>query len=88
MFYGYGVVGKQVEAILVDNEKQAKSIITTLIKKIFLFYIANEKNGGFNTGIFKLPKMDFSKSWTDDELYTYFNLTKEEIEHIENNIKK
>lgn len=31
-----------------------------------------------------LPVVDFTKKWNDKEIYKYFKLTKEEIEHIEN----
>lgn len=86
MFYGFGVAGKQVECILVDDIKEAKNIISTLTKKLFIFYIMNEKSGGFNTGIYKLPKIDFTRSWTDQELYEHFNLTQEEIDYIEENV--
>jgi hypothetical protein len=34
-----------------------------------------------------LPKIDFSRSWTDQELYEYFNLTQEEINLIESSVK-
>ena len=34
-----------------------------------------------------LPSVDFSKDWTDDELYTHFGLTQEEINYIEANVK-
>jgi len=30
---------------------------------------------------------DYSKAWTDEELYAHFGLTKKEIEHIEKTIK-
>ena len=33
-----------------------------------------------------VPMQDFSKSWTDEELYEKYNLTKEEIAHIESTI--
>lgn len=35
-----------------------------------------------------IPKMDFSKEWTDEKLYKHFNITEEEIIFIENNIPK
>ncbi len=35
-----------------------------------------------------VPMQDFSKSWTDEELYTKNNLTQEEIDYIENTIKQ
>jgi len=33
-----------------------------------------------------VPVMDFSQSWNDEELYSYFDLTQEEISFIENNV--
>lgn len=35
-----------------------------------------------------MPYMDFSQEWTDEKLYKYFELTKEQIEFIEKNISK
>lgn len=34
-----------------------------------------------------VPIQDFSKSWTDDELYNAYQLTTEEIKFIDNIIK-
>lgn len=34
-----------------------------------------------------VPIQDFSKPWTDEELYAKYNLTQEEIEFIESMIK-
>jgi site-specific DNA-methyltransferase (adenine-specific) len=34
-----------------------------------------------------VPKLDFTRTWTDEELYNYFNLTQEEIDLIEKTIK-
>ena len=31
-----------------------------------------------------LPRLDFSKKWSDSGLYKEFNLTQEEIDYIEN----
>ena len=31
----------------------------------------------------ELPKIDFNKTWTDEELYKEFNLTEEEINEVE-----
>ena len=35
-----------------------------------------------------IPWLDFSKEWTDEKLYKYFDLTPEEIKFIEKNIPK
>ena len=34
-----------------------------------------------------VPMQDFSKPWTDEELYKKYGLTQEEIDFIENMIK-
>lgn len=34
-----------------------------------------------------VPLQDFSKSWTDDELYKKYGLSEEEITFIEQNVK-
>ena len=34
-----------------------------------------------------VPMQDFSKPWTDEELYKKYNLSKDEIAFIENMIK-
>ena len=34
-----------------------------------------------------VPLQDFSKPWTDEELYEKYNLTQEEIDFIESMIK-
>jgi len=34
-----------------------------------------------------IPLQDFSKSWTDEELYKKYKLTQEEIDYIEDNIE-
>jgi hypothetical protein len=44
-------------------------------------------NINFTSIVFKyIPIVDFSRSWTDQELYDYFNLTQEEIDYIEANV--
>jgi hypothetical protein len=88
MFLSKDLIGKQMVGIITKSENQGNNIINIYSSKLFNWYILNEKSGGFNTGIFKLPKFDFDKKWTDDELFDYFNLTDEEIKFIEKNIPK
>lgn len=35
-----------------------------------------------------VPQVDFSKSWSDQDLFTYFNLTKKEQDHIIKKVKE
>jgi hypothetical protein len=83
MFITNGVLGKQVEGILVDSLEEGEKVITTLTSKMFKFFIKHEKSGGFNSGIFKLPSLDFHINWTDESLYEHFNFTDDEIKLID-----
>jgi site-specific DNA-methyltransferase (adenine-specific) len=87
IFITDAIVGKQLESILISSVDEGYRIRNIYSKKIFRYFIQSEKTGGFNTGIFKLPKIDFSKKWSDSDLYEYFNLTQEEIDLIEKTIK-
>ena len=44
---------------------------------------------GASQGVYKyVPIQDFSKAWTDEELYKKYNLSKNEIKFIEENVQK
>ncbi len=61
------------------------SYIKTKFFRALLFY--NRHSLNISKESFALiPMQDFSKSWTDEELYAKYNLTQEEIEFIESNI--
>lgn len=87
MFMTKNLIGKQMVGVYVYDEKEGEDLIKIYSSKLFSWYITNEKTGGFNTGIFKLPKINHTKKWTDQQLYEYFNLTEEEINLIEETIK-
>lgn len=40
-----------------------------------------------NASVARFPKVDLTRSWTDQELYAHFNLTQEEIDLIEATVK-
>ena len=55
---------------------------------LYRFIVTTAKWSGFLNGkVFTmLPKLDFDKSWSNDEIYTEFGLTLEEIAIVEANI--
>jgi site-specific DNA-methyltransferase (adenine-specific) len=72
--------------IVVKNEKEANNIIQYLNSKLIKAIIPTIKGtSAHNTkSVFKyIPSIDLSKEWSDAKLYQYFNLTPEEIDHIE-----
>lgn len=72
-----------------DNEQYAKNLYTYLCTKFVRFIVAqltstqhiSKSNFAF------VPYQDFSKPWTDAELYAKYGLTDEEIAFIESMIK-
>ena len=64
--------------------------IITYIKTRFFRYLVSIKKKTQNgpRGVYQfVPLQDFSKPWTDAELYKKYKLTKEEIAFIESMIK-
>ncbi len=72
-----------------NSLEEANNCLTYIKTKFFralLFY--NRHSLNISKESFALiPIQDFSKSWTDEELYSKYNLSKEEIDFIESMIK-
>ena len=83
MFLSENMIGKQMFGILVENEDFGNNVIKAYSTKLFDWYIKTEKSGGFNSGIYKLPKIDGTIQWNDELIYEHFGLTKQEIKYIE-----
>jgi len=73
-----------------DNESK-ENVYSVFYSKLFTFLCYNlqiKVNGFMKTNIVKnLPKVDLTRSWTDEELYKHFNLTEDEIKFIEEQVK-
>jgi site-specific DNA-methyltransferase (adenine-specific) len=72
-----------------DTENEAKNLLAYLKTKFVRFLvgqIAVSQHITKNCFAF-VPVQDFSKPWTDGELYAKYNLTDEEIAFIESMIK-
>tara|TARA_Y100000310_G_scaffold342533_1_gene446200 strand:+ start:801 stop:2411 length:1611 start_codon:yes stop_codon:yes gene_type:complete len=68
-----------------ETEEEANNCLSYIMTKFFralLFF--NRHSLNISQSSFKLiPLQDFSKSWTDEELYKKYDLSKEEIDFIE-----
>lgn len=73
----------------VRNEQQGQNLISYMSTRFFRFMMALIKNTqNISKGVFAfVPVQDFSKSWTDEELYAKYGLTDDEIAFIESMIK-
>lgn len=72
-----------------DDQRSAKNLVQYLKTKMARFLLAQvciSQHISRETFMF-VPMQDFSKPWTDEELYAKYNLTQEEIDFIESMIK-
>lgn len=72
-----------------DSEEYANNLKSYISTKFFRFMVMLLKNTQHALKkVYQLvPQQDFSKPWTDEELYAKYNLTQEEIDFIESMIK-
>ena len=72
-----------------DSKEKAENTITYISTKFFRFMVLLKKNTqDAPARVYELvPMQDFSKPWTDEELYAKYGLTQEEIDFIESMIK-
>ena len=72
-----------------DSESEAKNAISYTQTKFFHIMVSVMKitQNTMQKAYACVPLQDFSKSWTDEELYAKYNLSQEEIEFIESMIK-
>lgn len=71
------------------SEQECKNIITYIQTRFFRYLVSiKKKTQNGPRGVYQfVPMQDFSKSWTDEELYKKYNLSDEEISFIESMIK-
>ena len=85
-------VAKKVKAeekricVKFDTEEEIKNMYDTLFTKFYKYFIFNMRTDYNLNMIYFLPLLDFTKKWTDEKLYEYFDLTEDEIKEIENEI--
>lgn len=71
------------------NESEAKNVISYITTKFFRFLVMLKKSSqhaAASTYSF-VPIQDFSKSWTDEELYAKYGINDEEIAFIDSMIR-
>ena len=79
--------GEDMLSLYVADEDTAKNIKTLFNTKFYKFIGKLYKNGRNQPLQNLFPVIDFTRTWTDAELYKLVNLTQEEIDHIEANVK-
>ena len=72
-----------------NSNQECQNLISYINTKFFHFLVTLQKNTMMAPkSVYSfVPLQDFSKSWTDQELYAKYNLTNEEIEFIESMVR-
>ena len=72
-----------------DDDKTMNNILSYMKTKFFRCLVAvNKISQNASYKVYEsVPMQDFSKPWTDEELYKKYNLTQEEIDFIESMIR-
>ncbi len=80
---------QQFIQICTTSIAEAKNLQGVLLSNLYRFIMLSTVSGGSLTmkSVSHFPKVDLTRSWTDQELYEHFNLTPEEIQLIEETIK-
>ncbi|MPM61553.1 hypothetical protein SDC9_108413 [bioreactor metagenome] len=82
----YAVVIRESKAF---SKEEAENIISYITTKFFRFLVAiKTSTQDIAPKAYEfVPIQDFSKTWTDNELYLKYDLVKEEIDFIESMIR-
>ena len=72
-----------------ENKEICENVMSYISTKFFRFMVLQKKNSqDAMRGVYQfVPVQDFSKSWTDEELYAKYGLTDDEIGFIDSMIK-
>ena len=72
-----------------SNKEECDNVISYISTRFFRFLVLLKKNSqNAAKGVYQLvPQQDFSKPWTDEELYAKYNLDDKEIAFIESMIR-
>ena len=74
--------------VFARTKECAVNIESYMRTKFFRLLVSIRKNKNMTSETYKyVPMQDFSKPWTDEELYKKYKLTQEEIDFIESMIK-
>ena len=71
------------------NKQECENVMSYIATKFFRFLVLQKKNSqNAAKGVYQLvPQQDFSKPWTDEELYSKYGITDAEIAFIDSMIR-
>lgn len=88
-YIGPGIfVTQSLRFFPVNSEDEARHLVNYLESSLVQYIAKTVRSSNGNSKAFfnNIPLVDFTRSWTDEELYEHFDLTEEEIKLIEDTI--
>jgi hypothetical protein len=79
------------KVMYVESEEQARNIMSFTLSMLYRFFAAKyKKTAGFTPAVKNsmLPMLDYSRIWTDDEIFDFFGISQEERALIESSLPK
>ena len=73
--------------IEVSDATEGAALIQVYTSKLYTFLSNIDGAGMKGISNYMLPKVDLTRSWTDQDLYTHVNLSADEITYIESSVK-
>jgi hypothetical protein len=84
-------IGYDCMIFKLNSEKETlESFRSVYCSKLYRLIMNHMRNGGFDLtqgNLMRFQRLDLEKVWSDSDLYKHFNLTQEEIDYIEANVK-
>jgi len=75
-----GTIKFQSGHILVKNKTEGDNLIKLYESALYRYIQTQMSSGGMRgKNFYELPKMDLTRTWTDEELFKHFGLTDEEV---------
>jgi len=86
---GQRLSGHNITTILTKSDQESESVVSLLESKLQVFFniIQDETRSPYLNFLKNFKLLPLDKPWTDQEIYDAFNLTREEIDYIESNVK-
>lgn len=79
------LIGYNVIVFKIEKDETLESFRSLYCSKLYKWMMHVLRNGTFDitqSNLMLLPRLDLTKVWTDDELYSFFGLDEDEIEYI------
>ena len=84
---GVGFACFGIEVMSQDESVNLANYLSSNIVKYIVLQYKQGTKGNSKELFSKIPEIDFTRAWTDTELYAHFNLTQDEIDLIESTVK-